>query len=364
MENGKAIILLDDGTVYRGLSVGSEGTVSGQLCFYSGLTGHQELLTNPALSGRIMLAAQAHIGGSGIHAEESESDAIQVAGLICRNFADHYSRNQSDKSLEEVLKEDGVPVVGGIDTRSLIQKLQQTGPMAAIISTETDDIKNLEKRLKESLKGKPASGRSHETPKELRTIRQEGDIYRIAVLDFGVKRSNIAALVHRHATVGVFPGNTDFETIKAWRPDAVLISNGAGNPMEMESEVSEIGKMIEEGLKIFGIGLGHLLIARYMGMEIIERKSQAISISYPVKNLAKGGLQVCLMTQQYLVKGEESDKHKIDIEVTHTNLNDQSIAGFKLKNKEVFSVVFEPESSPGPEDSMYLYDEFIELIKS
>lgn len=362
MKNGKAIILLDDGTVYKGLSVGNKGTIIGRLSFYSGLTGHQEILTNPALSGRILVAAQAHIGGSGMHTDESESDFIQVAGLICRNFPDHYSRNQADKSLEEVLNEDNILVVEGIDTRHLIQKLQQIGPMTAIISTETEDLKQLDKQLKES-KGR-IPGLIEDTPQQVRTVRQEGDVYRIAILDFGVKRSNISALVHKKSTVGIFSGNTDFETIKAWGPDAILISNGAGNPIEMEFEISEIGKMIEDGMKIFGIGLGHLLIARYMGLEIIERKSQAISISYPVKNLANGGLQVCLMTQQYLVNGKEIDKHKNDIEVTHINLNDQSIAGFKLKNREVFSVVFEPESSPGPEDSMYLYDEFIELIKS
>ncbi|AXO80108.1 carbamoyl-phosphate synthase small subunit [Olleya aquimaris] len=359
----KALILLEDGTIFHGKAVGREGSAFGEVCFNTGMTGYQEIFTDPSYFGQLMVTTNAHIGNYGVNDEEVESDSIKIAGLICKNFSYDYSREDSNGSLEDFLNENNLLAISDVDTRALVSYIRDNGAMNAVITTEVDDVDSLKKQLSEipSMNGlELASKVSTKTPY---FVGDENASIKIAALDIGIKKNILRNLVKRDAYVKVFPYNSTFEDLKAWNPDGYFLSNGPGDPQPLVEAQTLAKQVIENDLPLFGICLGHQVIALANGISTYKMHNGHRGINHPVKNLVTGKGEITSQNHGFAVNREEAEAHP-DLEITHVHLNDNTVAGLKMKSKNVFSVQYHPEASPGPHDSSYLFDQFIENIKN
>ena len=359
----KALIMLQDGSIFWGRSVGLDGEATGEICFNTGMTGYQEIFTDPSYYGQIMVTTTAHIGNYGAKDDEVESDSIKIAGLVCRNFSSYHSRYGASESLYDFFKRQNKVVISDVDTRALVRHIRDKGAMNAIISTETDDLEALRQRLGEvpSMEGLELSSKVSTT--EPYFFGEEDADYKIAVLDLGVKRNILRHFARRNAYMKVFPMQTEFDAMMDWHPDALFIANGPGDPAAMKDTIELVKQMLDAGLPVFGICLGHQLIALAKGLETAKMFTGHRGINHPIKNLQTGKGEITTQNHGFVVKMEDVEENE-ELELTHVHLNDQSVAGFKLKEKPVFSVQYHPEAFPGPHDSEYLFDDFIELIKN
>ncbi|TXD46594.1 glutamine-hydrolyzing carbamoyl-phosphate synthase small subunit [Polaribacter sp. IC073] len=358
----KALVLLADGTIFYGKSVGIEGTSTGEICFNTGMTGYQEIFTDPSYFGQIMVTANAHIGNYGVNNDEVESDGIKISGLICRNFSFTHSRVDSDGNLKDWFEEHNIVAISDVDTRALVAYIRDNGSMNAIISTETDNIEELKKQLSKvpSMEGLELA--SKVSTKEPYFVGDENASIKIAALDIGIKKNILRNLVKRDAYVKVFPYNSKFEELAAFNPDGYFISNGPGDP-EPLIDAQELAKeIIKSEVPLFGICLGHQVIALANGISTYKMHNGHRGINHPVKNLLTGKGEITSQNHGFAINKEETENNE-NIEITHVHLNDHTVAGIRLKNKAVFSVQYHPEASPGPHDSEYLFDQFIENIK-
>jgi carbamoyl-phosphate synthase small subunit len=358
----KAVLVLEDGTVFSGISIGVIGTTTGEICFNTGMTGYQEIYTDPSYYGQIMVNASVHIGNYGTKASEVESDSIKIAGLVVRNFSEYYSRYGDIESLQHFLEKDSIVGIANIDTRALVRHIRDKGAMNAIISSEEFDTNVLLKRVKEipSMEGMELA--SKVCTKETYLRGEESDPYRVALLDIGVKNNIIRCLNERGAFVKVFPMNTTIDEMMAFNPDGFMLSNGPGDPSAMPETIQLVTDIINTGLPVFGICLGHQVLALSQGLKTKKMFNGHRGINHPVKNLLTDRCEVTSQNHGFVVDMDSlSDRN--DIELTHIHLNDDTVAGIRLKDKAVFSVQYHPEASPGPEDSRYLFDQFIENIK-
>lgn len=358
----KAVLVLEDGTVFSGISIGVIGTTTGEICFNTGMTGYQEIYTDPSYYGQIMVNASVHIGNYGTKASEVESDSIKIAGLVVRNFSEYYSRYGDIESLQHFLEKDSIVGIANIDTRALVRHIRDKGAMNAIISSEEFDTDVLLKRVKEipSMEGMELA--SKVCTKETYLRGEESDPYRVALLDIGVKNNIIRCLNERGAFVKVFPMNTTIDEMMAFNPDGFMLSNGPGDPSAMPETIQLVTDIINTGLPVFGICLGHQVLALSQGLKTKKMFNGHRGINHPVKNLLTDRCEVTSQNHGFVVDMDSlSDRN--DIELTHIHLNDDTVAGIRLKDKAVFSVQYHPEASPGPEDSRYLFDQFIENIK-
>ncbi|MGB1283766.1 MAG: glutamine-hydrolyzing carbamoyl-phosphate synthase small subunit [Polaribacter sp.] len=357
----KALVLLADGTIFYGKSVGIEGTATGEICFNTGMTGYQEIFTDPSYFGQLMVATNAHIGNYGINNDEVESEGIKIAGLICRNFSFTHSRVDSDGNLKDWFAEHHLVAISDVDTRALVAYIRDHGAMNAIISTEIDDIDNLKKQLNKvpSMEGLELA--SKVSTKEPYFVGDENSDIKISALDIGIKKNILRNLAKRGAYIKVFPYNSSFEELEAFHPDGYFISNGPGDP-EPLVEAQHIAKeIINRNLPLFGICLGHQVIALANGISTYKMHNGHRGINHPVKNLLTGKGEITSQNHGFAIHREETEAHQ-DVEITHVHLNDNTVAGIKIKNKNCFSVQYHPEASPGPHDAAYLFDEFIENI--
>ncbi len=363
VEQKKAVLILEDGTVFNGRTTGFEGTTTGEICFNTGMTGYQEIFTDPSYFGQIMVTATSHIGNYGVADEEIESEGLKIAGLVCKKFSKTYSRAAAAGSLSANFTKDGMVGICDVDTRSLIRYIRHKGAMNALISTEElshDEFMAILKKTP-SMNGLELS--SKVATKTAYTVGEESAPYKVAVLDYGVKKNIIRCLTERGCFVKVFPMDATLDQIKSFNPDGIMLSNGPGDPSVMYPQIEEIKKFILSGIPIFGICLGHQLIALSQGLETVKMFNGHRGINHPVKNVITGKCEVTSQNHGFVVSNEAIAKNP-DIELTHIHLNDNSVAGLRLKGKSVFSVQYHPESSPGPHDSRYLFDNFIENIKS
>lgn len=357
------MILLADGTVFHGKAVGDkEGTAFGEVCFNTGMTGYQEIFTDPSYFGQLMVTTNAHIGNYGAKAAEVESDGVKISGLICKNFSYEFSRADADFSLQEFLDTHGLFSISDVDTRALVSYIRDNGAMNAVISTRVGELEALKKELAEipSMKGLELASRvSTKTP------YTEGDSdagIRIAALDIGIKKNILRNLAKRGAHIKVFPHNTSFETMEAWNPDGYFISNGPGDPEPLKEAVATARDIIASGKPLFGICLGHQVIALANGVSTYKMHHGHRGINHPVINLQTGKGEITSQNHGFAINREETEAHP-GLEITHIHLNDQTVAGIRMKDKKVFSVQYHPEASPGPHDAEYLFDTFFELIK-
>ena len=359
----KALVLLADGTIFYGKSVGIEGTSTGEICFNTGMTGYQEIFTDPSYFGQIMVMANAHIGNYGINDKEVESEGIKISGLICRNFSFTHSRVDSNGNLKDWFEEHNIVAISDVDTRALVAYIRDNGAMNCIISTEIDNIDGLKKQLAKVPTMEGLELASKVSTKEAYFVGDENAPIKIAALDIGIKKNILRNLTKRGAYVKVFPYNSNFEELAAFNPDGYFISNGPGDP-EPLMEAQEVAKeIIKSNVPLFGICLGHQVIALANGISTYKMHNGHRGINHPVKNLLTGKGEITSQNHGFAINKEETENNP-NIEITHVHLNDHTVAGIRLKNKQVFSVQYHPEANPGPHDSEYLFDQFIESIKS
>lgn len=356
-----AILVLEDGTVFHGKSAGKVGTATGEVCFNTGMTGYQEVFTDPSYKGQLLLATNVHIGNYGIKYDESESDSLKIAGLICRNFSLQYSRKQADTSLNDYFVEQNMVVICDVDTRALVRHIRDKGAMNAIISSDIADVAKLKEMLSKvpSMAGLELSS-TVSTEKPYFFGNPEAKL-KVAVLDEGVKTNTLRCLAHRGCYVQVFPFNASYNDIKAWNPNGVLVSNGPGDPAVMPQVVQTVKDILAAELPVFGICLGHQLLAEACGIPTFKMFNGHRGINHPVKNMNSGHSEVTSQNHGFAISREAVEKSPI-LEITHVNLNDNSVEGIKVKNKKAFSVQYHPESAPGPDDSRYLFDDFVKSL--
>jgi len=356
----KAILLLEDGTVFHGKSIGFSGTKGGEICFNTGMTGYQELYTDPSYYGQIMVNTNAHIGNYGVHPNESESDGPKVFGVVINSFSDDYSRGQAVDNLNNYLIKHEIPGICDVDTRKIVRHIRNKGAMNAIISSEISDIDELKKELDKVPSMEGLSLSSFVSTKEPYEMGKDDGI-KLAVMDYGIKSSILSQLVERGFRCKVFPHDYSFEQTEEWKPQAYFLSNGPGDPGVMTNAIDNSKAIIESGKPLFGICLGHQLIALANGIKTFKMHNGHRGLNQPVLNKESGRSEITSQNHGFSVVTEDVEK-STTVVATHINLNDDTVEGLKMKDKKVFSVQYHPESSPGPHDSRYLFDQFISLI--
>tara|TARA_R110000796_G_scaffold67449_3_gene154705 strand:+ start:17998 stop:19110 length:1113 start_codon:yes stop_codon:yes gene_type:complete len=360
----KALILLSDGTIFHGKAVGDkEGTAFGEVCFNTGMTGYQEIFTDPSYFGQLMVTTNAHIGNYGTNKDEIESDSVKIAGLICKNFSYNYSRAEADLSLEDFLDQNNLFAISDVDTRALVSYIRDNGAMNAVISTEVDNIEGLKEQLKSvpSMEGLELA--SKVSTKEPYFYGDENAKYKISALDIGIKKNILRNLAKRDAYIKVYPYNATFKEMQEFNPDGYFISNGPGDPEPLKDAIDTAKNIIASDKVLFGICLGHQVIALANGVSTYKMHNGHRGINHPVMNLVTGKGEITSQNHGFAINREETEKNA-NLEITHVHLNDKTVAGIKMKNKNVFSVQYHPEASPGPHDADYLFDNFFELIET
>jgi carbamoyl-phosphate synthase small subunit len=357
-----AILLLEDGKVFHGKAAGKVGTTTGEICFNTGMTGYQEVFTDPSYFGQLLVTTNVHIGNYGTKKSDAESNSIKISGLICRNFNIEYSRAQADASIQDYLENENLTAICDIDTRELVRHIRSKGAMNGIISSEIFDLDELKALLAKvpSMAGlELASKVSTETAYELGD--EASAKYRVAVFDFGCKQNILDNFIARDCFVKVFPAKTSFEEVKAWNPDGYFLSNGPGDPEPMTYAIATVKEVLKENKPTFGICLGHQLLALANDIPTYKMHHGHRGINHPVKNLLTGHCEVTSQNHGFAVD-PIALRNREDIEITHINLNDDTIEGIRLKNKPAFSVQYHPEAAPGPLDARYLFDEFVQMM--
>lgn len=361
VKNIPAVLLLKDGKVFHGLSCGAVGTTTGEIAFNTGMTGYQEIFTDPSYYGQMVVMATAHIGNYGVHVDEIESDNAKIRGLVVKKFSSLFSRAGEVDSLQSFLERDNVVGISDIDTRSLVRYIRDNGAQNAILSSEISDIEVLKAKLKEvpSMNGlELASKVSTDTSYEVTS--SEGK-HKVALLDLGVKKNIVRCLTDRGCDVKVFPHTTSFDEIAAWQPDGIMLSNGPGDPEPLTDVIATVKLIADSGIPTFGICLGHQILALSQGLETEKMHNGHRGINHPIKNLLTGKCEVTSQNHGFVVSREGAESNA-NIEITHVHLNDDTVAGIRIKDKAVFSVQYHPEASPGPHDSRYLFDDFVKNI--
>jgi carbamoyl-phosphate synthase small subunit len=358
-----AILVLEDGTVYHGKAAGKIGTTTGEICFNTGTTGYQEIFTDPSYFGQIMVTTNAHIGNYGIDEDDTESNQIQIAGLVCKNYNINYSRKMADESIQSYFEEGNLVGISDVDTRSLVRHIRDKGAMNAIISSETLDVEELKRQLAEvpSMDGLELS--SKVTTAEPYFFGNENASLRVAVLDLGIKKNILRNFEARDVYTKVFPAKTTFEEMELWNPDGYFISNGPGDPAPMDYAIETVKAILNANKPMFGICLGHQILALANGIRTSKLHNGHRGINHPVKNIIANRCEITSQNHGFGVVAEDIQNSE-NVEITHVNLNDQSIEGIRIKGQKAFSVQYHPESSPGPHDSRYLFDDFVAMIKN
>ena len=360
--NTNTIILLEDGTQFYGKSIGIQGHVTGEVCFNTGMTGYQEIFTDPSYYGQLMVTTNAHIGNYGVNDKEVESNSVKISGLICKNFSFNHSRVDSEDTLFNYFKEQNIVAVAEVDTRALVSHIRNKGAMNAIISTDNSTVEELKLILDKmpSMVGlELASKVSTDKPYY---VGDKKATYKIAALDIGIKQSILRNLEKRDCYIKVFPYDTAFDEMKEFNADGYFLSNGPGDPEPLIDAQNLAKELIKRELPLFGICLGHQVIAQANGIKTYKMHNGHRGINHPVINLNTGKAEVTSQNHGFVVDKQQVENHQ-EFEITHLHLNDDTLAGMYMKNKPCFSVQYHPEASPGPHDSSYLFDEFIDLIK-
>ncbi|MEM8487749.1 MAG: glutamine-hydrolyzing carbamoyl-phosphate synthase small subunit [Bacteroidota bacterium] len=352
-------LALEDGTVVSGYAIGHIGETGGELCFNTSMTGYQEIMTDPSYHGQLMMMTYPHIGNYGAMDIDVEARRPMIAGLIVRSFTYQYSNKLADESLESFMKKHELVGLSGVDTRALVRHIRDKGVMNAVISSVDLDDASLVAKAKgwPSMEGLELASRV--TTEEAYDFCT-GDGARIAVYDFGVKTNILRSFQGRGCTVRVFPSATPLEAILAWQPDGIFMSNGPGDPRAMQDAINMVKEAEHTGIPMFGICLGHQLMALAQGIDVYKMYVGHRGANHPVQNLATRKVEVT--TQNHGFSVDPASIADNIAEVTHLNLNDKTVEGLRFKQFKGFSVQFHPEASPGPHDSHYLFDAFLSMI--
>lgn len=360
--NKKAYLLLEDGLLIEGAAIGKIGTAGGEICFNTGMTGYQEIYTDPSYFGQIIVNTTAHIGNYGSLDIEQESDKPKIAGLVVNDFSAEFSRKNARESLQHYLEKHGIVGIADVDTRMLVRYIRSKGAMNALISSElTPDQMKDELKKVPSMNGLELS--SLVTTKEPYFIGDETAPFRIAALDLGIKKSILTNLAALGCYIKVFPAKTPFEEMSKWDAHGYFISNGPGDPAAMDYAINTVKEAVNSEKPTFGICLGHQLLALACGISTYKMHHGHRGLNHPVKNLISGKGEMTSQNHGFAVNEKDIEKNGA-VEVTHIHLNDNTIMGIRVKNKRAFSVQYHPEASPGPHDSRYLFAQFVDMIKA
>ena len=355
----QAILLLEDGTVYTGVAAGKIGTTSGEICFNTGMTGYQEVFTDPSYYGQVLLTTNAHIGNYGVLDKDEESDSIQIKGLICKNFNTEYSRLMAEDNIQKYFEDNNIVAIHQIDTREIVRKVRDQGAMNVIISSEILDVDELKKELLKTPNMAGLELASKVSTEKPYLLGESNTGKKVAVLDFGTKRNILNCMVQRGCSLKVFPAKTPLSELKTFNPDGYFLSNGPGDPASMDYAVDTIKEILEEGKPVFGICLGHQLLALANDIPTYKMHHGHRGINHPVINLQTGKCEITTQNHGFGVSPEALEANTDRVAITHKNLNDGTIEGLRVKGKKAFSVQYHPEAAPGPHDSRYLFDTFV-----
>ncbi len=352
-----AVLLLSDGTTVKGYMIGKQGATWGEICFNTGMTGYQEIYTDPSYFGQIIVNTFPHIGNYGTLERETESARPMISGLVIKEYSQTYSRFAAAGSLENYLISYGITGIGGIDTRALVRYIRRCGAMNAAIAPTKEEAETLLEKAPAMDGLELASRVSTETVYELGS--EQG--YRVAVLDLGIKRSILFNLIDRGCRCRVFPAQTPVREMMSFEPQGFFVSNGPGDPAAMPYAIAAVRDMLATRLPLFGICLGHQLLALACGLKTFKMHHGHRGLNHPIKNLISGRCEITSQNHGFSVSPDLKDAN-YDLIITHLHLNDGSIAGLRLREYPAFSVQYHPEASPGPHDSRYLFDEFLAMI--
>ncbi|MAW66132.1 MAG: carbamoyl phosphate synthase small subunit [Flavobacteriales bacterium] len=358
----KAVIVLEDGKVFHGKAAGKIGTTTGEICFNTGMTGYQEIFTDPSYYKQIVVMTTSHIGNYGVAENEFESEGMKISGMVCKSFSPYYSRPAGNASIQEYFEGEDMVGISDVDTRALVRYIRDKGAMNAIISSEDLDLESLKQQLAKipSMAGLELASKVSCT--EPYILGDEKAQIKVAVLDLGVKRNILSCLEERGVQMKVFPHNSSYEDLVAWEPDGIFLSNGPGDPAAMQDVQEEVKKIIASEYPVFGICLGHQMICSALGLSTYKMHNGHRGCNHPVRNEETTKCEVTSQNHGFVVKMDDA-KANDNIVVTHLHLNDNTLAGIRIKDKAIFSVQFHPEASPGPHDSRYLFDTFVKNIQ-
>jgi carbamoyl-phosphate synthase small subunit len=358
-ESDPAKLVLEDGTIVQGEAIGTRGLTGGELCFNTSMTGYQEIMTDPSYYGQLMMMTYPHIGNYGASDIDKEAEEPMVAGFIVRSFTHRHSNRQADESLDDFMRKHELVGIAGVDTRALVRHIRDKGVMNAVISSDELDDDVLVEKAQDwpSMDGLELASK---VTTEEDYLYCEGAGPRIAVYDFGVKQNILRSFRARGATVRVVPGDTPLDDILDWNPDGLFFSNGPGDPRAMTEAIDRVGQALETGIPIFGICLGHQLMSLAQGFDVYKMFVGHRGANHPVKNLDTERVEVTTQNHGFAVDEDSIDDAKA--RVTHVNLNDDTVEGLRFKTFPGLSLQYHPEASPGPHDSHYHFDTFMEMV--
>ena len=356
----KGLVLLADGTIFYGRSTGINGTSFGEICFNTGVTGYQEIFTDPSYFGQIMVTTTSHIGNYGIKMSESQSNKIYISGLICKNFSSVNSRSNSE-SIKKWFESNKLVTLCDVDTRALVRYIRDNGAMNAAITTEVDKISEIKKKLSNfpSMNGlELASKVSTKKPYE---IGNKQSNKRLAVIDLGIKKNILDNFVKRDLLVKVFPYDTSLDQMLKFKPNGFFLSNGPGDPEPLKTVIETTKEILEKNYPLFGICLGHQVIALANNIKTYKMFNGHRGINHPVLNINTGKGEITSQNHGFAVDYDTAVANK-SVKISHKHLNDQTVAGLEIKSKNCFSVQYHPEAGPGPNDGNYLFDQFLSKL--
>ncbi|NEN90711.1 MAG: glutamine-hydrolyzing carbamoyl-phosphate synthase small subunit [Okeania sp. SIO3H1] len=368
-----ALLVLADGTTYQGFSFGAPGTTIGEVVFNTGMTGYQEVLTDPSYCGQIVTFTYPELGNTGVNPEDEESNEPQIKGAIARNICSRPSNWRSTQSLSEYLQEHKIPGIYGIDTRALTKKIRTLGAMNGAISTEILDPTELLEKVQSAPSMAGLNLVQEVTTKEVYQWSEptnaawefnpsvsgySGEQYTVVAIDFGVKKNILRRLASYGCRVVVVPANTPPEEILKYNPDGIFLSNGPGDPAAVNEGIETTKELLKSSKPVFGICMGHQVLGLALGADTFKLKFGHRGLNQPA-----GLQQQVEITSQNHGFAINPDSLATEVEITHLNLNDQTVAGLRHKSLPLFSVQYHPEASPGPHDADYLFERFVQVMQ-
>lgn len=356
-----AYLILENGMVFTGKAAGKIGTTTGEICFNTGMTGYQEVFTDPSYYGQVMVTTNAHIGNYGVKSIDTESDKVQISGLICKNFTNEFSRSMAEGDIQAYFENENIVCIHAVDTRAIVRAIRDQGVMNCIISSDNEDIESLKKQLKSVPNMEGLELASIVSTPTSYYLGNPNASFRIAVIDYGIKQNILRCLLDRGCYLKVFPAKTTLSEIIDFKADGYFLSNGPGDPAAMDYAIKTVKDILDLHKPTFGICLGHQLLALALDIGTYKMHNGHRGINHPVKNLLSGLCEITTQNHGFAVDKKALSERE-DILITHVNLNDNSIEGIRLANRPAFSVQYHPEAAPGPHDSRYLFDEFIDMI--
>ena len=358
----KAILVLEDGRTFTGASFGADGEAFGEMVFNTSMSGYQEILTDPSYAGQIVCMTYPLIGNYGVNEEDTESRRPWVEGFVVRESSKTASNWRSTETLDAYLKRHKIVGIEKIDTRALVRHIRDKGAMRAVISSVDLDEKSLLEKVLNSPEMANRELASTVTVDESFDYAASGEEkYHVVAYDFGVKTNSLREFAKRGCKITIVPDDTSAAEVLALKPDGIFLSNGPGDPAAMKKVVEEITKLTTENVPMFGICLGHQILGQVFGGETYKLKFGHRGGNQPIMDLTTGKVEITAHNHGFAVDAESLPE---TVEITHVNLNDQTVAGLRHKTLPIFSVQYHPESAPGPHDSEYLFERFIELMQS